>query len=91
MKLQQLRAFLGVLDSSSFSEAALDLGTAQSTVSYAVAELERELGVKLLARGRFGAEPTEVGLKVAGHARAILKLTDAVQQEADLFTPTRYP
>ena len=84
MKLQQLRAFLAVLDLSSFSEAALDLGTSQSTVSYAVAELERDLGVKLLARGRFGAEPTEVGLKVAGHARAIFALTDAVQQEADL-------
>lgn len=84
MKLQQLRAFLATLDSSSFSEAALELGTSQSTVSYAVAELERELGVKLLSRGRFGAEPTEIGLKIAGHARGILKLTDAVRQEADL-------
>ena len=84
MKLQQLRAFLAALDSSSFSEAALDLGTSQSTVSYAVAELERELGVKLLTRGRFGAEPTEVGLRVAAHARGIFALTDAVQQEADL-------
>ncbi len=84
MKLQHLRAFLAALDSSSFSEAALDLGTSQSTVSYAVAELERELGVKLLTRGRFGAEPTEVGLRVATHARGIFALTDAVRQEADL-------
>ena len=53
-------------------------------MSYAVAELERELGVKLLTRGRFGAEPTEVGLRVATHARGIFALTDAVRQEADL-------
>ena len=84
MKLQHLRAFLAALDSSSFSEAALELGASQSTVSYAVAELERELGVKLLTRGRFGAEPTEVGLRVATHARGIFALTDAVRQEADL-------
>ena len=84
MKLQQLRAFLAALDSSSFSEAALDLGTSQSTVSYAVAELEKELGVKLLTRGRFGAEPTEVGLRVAAHARGIFALADAVRQEAEV-------
>lgn len=84
MKLQQLKAFLATLDAGSFSEAALDLGTSQSTISYAVAELERELGVRLLERGRFGAEPTEVGSKVAGHARGIFALAGAVQQEADL-------
>ena len=84
MKLQQLKAFLTVLEQGNFSRAALELDTAQSTVSYAVAELEKELGVKLLERGRFGAEPTEVGLKIAAHANGIFQLTDAVQQEADL-------
>ena len=73
-----------VLEQGNFSRAALELDTAQSTVSYAVAELEKELGVKLLERGRFGAEPTEVGLKIAAHANGIFQLTDAVQQEADL-------
>ena len=59
------------------SRAALELYTAQSTVSYAVAELEKELGVKLLERGR--AEPTEVGLKLP-HTRGIFQLADAVQR-----------
>ena len=84
MKLQQLKMFLMTLDKGSFSEAALELGSSQSTVSYAVAELENELGGKLLKRGRFGAEPTELGLSVATHVRGIFQLTDAVQQEADL-------
>ena len=48
MKLQQLRAFLATLDSSSFSEATLELDTSQSTVSYAVAELERPIYVAIL-------------------------------------------
>ena len=84
MKLQQLRALLAVIEAGSFGGAALDLGVAQSSLSYAVAELERELGVKLMQRGRFGAEPTEVGSKVATHARGIVKLTEVIQQEADL-------
>ena len=84
MKLQQLRALLAVIEAGSFSEAALDLDVAQSSLSYAVAELERELGVKLLQRGRFGAEPTEIGAKIAAHARGVVKLTEVIQQEADL-------
>ena len=84
MKLQQLRALLAVLEAGSFGGAALDLGVAQSSLSYAVAELERELGVKLMQRGRFGAEPTEVGSKIAAHARGVMKLTEVIRQEADL-------
>jgi DNA-binding transcriptional LysR family regulator len=84
MTLSQLRAFLTVLDSGSFTHAALELDTAQSAVSYAVAELERELGVKLLERGRFGARPTEVGKEIATSARQMLQLHDAIEQQASL-------
>ena len=84
MTLSQLRNLLMVLETGSFSAAALELGSAQSAVSYAVAELERELGVKLLERGRFGARPTRVGVRVADHARQLLRLEDAVRQEASL-------
>ena len=71
-----------VLETGSFSAAALELGSAQSAVSYAVAELERELGVRLLERGRFGARPTAVGERVAVHARQLLGLEAAIRQEA---------
>lgn len=82
MKLQHLRAFLAIVDEGSFSEAALCLGTSQSTVSNAVAELEEELGVRLLDRGRFGATPTEVGDRVAAHARRLEGVVGAIVQEA---------
>ena len=84
MTLSQLRALLMVLETGSFSAAALELGSAQSAVSYAVAELERELGVKLLERGRFGARPTRVGIRVAEHARQMLSLENAISQEVSL-------
>ena len=50
MKFHQLRAFLATLEHKTFSEAALELGMSQSAVSYAVAELEKSLGVTLLER-----------------------------------------
>lgn len=84
MKLSWFDALLAVIDEGTFSEAALSLGMSQAAVSYAVAELERELGGKVLERGRFGARPTALGLRVAGHARRIAQLLDAVAQEGEL-------
>lgn len=84
MTLWQLKTLLAVVETGSFSAAALELDSAQSAVSYAVAELERDLGVRLLERGRFGARPTAVGGRVAAHARAMLGLSEAVRQEAAL-------
>jgi DNA-binding transcriptional LysR family regulator len=82
MKLQHLRALVAIVDEGSFSEAALCLGTSQSTVSNAIAELEEELGVRLLDRGRFGATPTEVGSRVVAHARRLEGVVSAIVQEA---------
>ena len=85
MKLQQLKTFLAIIDTKSFSEAAASLGVAQASVSYAVAELEKELGVKLLARNHAGATPTDIGERVAVHARQMLSLEATIEQEAQLI------
>ncbi|MEM7737286.1 MAG: LysR family transcriptional regulator [Deinococcota bacterium] len=84
MKLQQLRAFVKVLESGSFSEAALELGISQSTLSYTIGELERELGVKLFERGRFGAVATDAGRAIESHVRTMLRFENAIFQEASL-------
>jgi DNA-binding transcriptional LysR family regulator len=82
VKLAWLDALLAVIDEGTFSEAALALGLSQAAVSYSLGELERELGGRVLERGRFGARPTELGLRVAEHARRIRQLTNAIGQEA---------
>ncbi|MBB6099498.1 DNA-binding transcriptional LysR family regulator [Deinobacterium chartae] len=86
--LVQLRAFLTVLEAGSFGEAALRLEVTQSSVSYAVAELERALGARLLERGRQGARPTSLGERVASHARAMLAALEAAAQEVELEAGT---
>lgn len=82
MKLQSLRILVAVADCGSFSGAALELDLSQSTVSHAIADLEEELSVRLLERGRFGAVATEVGERIVAQARRLESSVDAIVQEA---------
>ncbi len=84
MTLSQLKGFLAVVDSSSFSEAALELGVSQAAISHSIAELESELGVKLLDRGRFGARPTQAAFGIIEHARKMVQSEAAISQEVAL-------
>jgi len=82
MNLPQLRALLAVADQGSFTAAAGSLGLTQSAVSHAVASLERELGLPLVARDRAGARLTAHGRKVLGHAREAVHRVDRIAQDA---------
>ena len=82
MKFHQLRAFLATLEHKTFSDAALELGMSQSAVSYAVAELEKSLGVTLLERGRNGASATRIGEEVAAQVRQLFQVEETIRQLA---------
>lgn len=84
IKLSQLRTLVAVADCGNFSEAALHLDISQSAVSHAIAALEEQLGVALLARGRNGAHLTPAGEGVIGYARQMLQLLDGMIEEANL-------
>jgi len=84
MKFSQLKALVAVARGGSFSEASLELGQSQSSVSEAIASLEAELGVRLLERGRFGARPTALGEKVLERAREVLSSIEGIEQEVAL-------
>lgn len=78
MNLAQLRAFAGVADSGSVSDAALQLGLTQSAVSHALASFERELGARLIVRDRSGCALTELGTRVLPDAAEALRHADRV-------------
>lgn len=61
MTLTQVESFLAVAREHSFTEAARSLFFTQQAVSKYVKDLENELGVKLLHRGREGVSLTEAG------------------------------
>lgn len=83
IKLSQLRTLVAIAEHGNFSEAALHLDISQSAVSHAIAALEEELGVPLLARGRHGANLTPAGEGVINYARQVLQLLDGMIEEAN--------
>jgi DNA-binding transcriptional LysR family regulator len=82
--LTQLHVFLAIIEHGSLTSAASELDLSQSAVSHALAELERNLGVRLLERGRFGAKPTAVGERIARHARMMQMLEGSIHSEVSL-------
>jgi DNA-binding transcriptional LysR family regulator len=82
MDLRRLAVFREVAERGSFSDAALELGYTQSVVSHHVAQLERQLGVTLLERGRRPVRLTPAGERLYAHAGTILGA--ARTAEADL-------
>jgi len=73
MELRQFRYYLSIVDSGSLSRAAQHLYVAQSALSKQIAELESELGVKLLTRSRTGVAMTEAGKVFYEYAQGITK------------------
>ncbi|HEX4455981.1 MAG TPA: LysR family transcriptional regulator, partial [Kofleriaceae bacterium] len=64
-----MEAFVRVVETGSFSEAARQLRIGQPGVSKAIAQLEERLGVKLLVRNSRGLAPTEQGQEFFRHAK----------------------
>lgn len=61
MDIRQLKHFLAVVKWHNFGRAAEKLSITQQALSYSIVQLEKSLNVKLLERGPFGAEATEIG------------------------------
>src|SRR5215470_1489873 len=76
--LNSLMIFAKVVEAKSFSEAARLLKMPTSTVSRRVAELEDELGLRLLERSTRSLRLTDVGSEVLEHARRTEELSDAI-------------
>lgn len=67
----QIRQFLAVVDTGSFTRAANALNVAQPSLSGGIAELERQLGTRLFVRERRRIRLTEAGNLLLPMARAI--------------------
>ena len=85
MDIRHLDALLAIAETGSFSAAADALHTVQSNVSEQIRQLERELGVPVLIRGRRGATPTEFGRVVLERARRIRGELDSMRVDLSLL------
>src|SRR5688572_26584203 len=83
--LRDLAVFEAIARRESFTDAASELGVKQSTLSYTIGQLERKIGVPLLARTTRSVAPTSSGrrlLEILGPAMRDLKQELGRLQEA---------
>ena len=80
--LNSLIIFAEVAEANSFSEAARRLKMPTSTVSRRVADLETQLGVRLIDRSTRRLRLTDVGLELLEHARRTAELSEAIDSIA---------
>ncbi len=78
MELRQLRYFVALAEELSFTRAARKLHVSQPPLSFQIASLEQELGVRLFHRTSRSVELSAAGEALLAHARAVLeRLEDA--------------
>jgi DNA-binding transcriptional LysR family regulator len=76
----EMMTFAKVVETKSFSAAALALNTSKSLVSKQVASLEKVLGVRLLQRTTRRMSLTEIGAAYYEHCARIMQEIDAAAQ-----------
>ncbi|MGW6194703.1 LysR family transcriptional regulator [Kribbella sp. NPDC055110] len=83
MELRHLRYLVAVAEAGSLTEAAQRrLHTSQPSLSRQIRDLEKEVGVELLARSVHGVELTAAGREFLDHARLALMQVDAAVEAA---------
>jgi LysR family nitrogen assimilation transcriptional regulator len=87
IQLRQLRYFVRIVEAGSFSRAAALLYVAQPALSTQIAELEQELGIKLLHRVARGVRPTAEGDLLYNEATELLRRFDQLPEKVRAGSP----
>lgn len=82
MSFRRFRYFVAVAERESFSRAAADLNIAQSALSRHIANLEHQVGARLLERSKHGTRLTPVGRAMFEDVRHVLGQVDAAYDHA---------
>lgn len=91
MDIHQLKLFLAVLDSPSMTRAAEKVCLSPGAVSLQLHNLAEELHTQLFVRDGKKLSPTADALRLAEHARVVVRLTSQIKQEfeTDVSSDTR--
>lgn len=80
MTLLQLKYIVVIAETGSISEAAKKLYIAQPSLSLAVKELEKELGIVIFNRTNKGVVLSAEGEEFLGYARQVIEQTNLIQE-----------
>lgn len=79
MLLRQIKYFVTVVDTGSFTEAAEECFISQSAISQQILSMEKELGVQLLVRSTCRFTLTEPGKYLYSHGKKLLGETEKLK------------
>lgn len=81
MEIRQLRAFVAIAESGTFTAGALRVHVTQAAISMQIRQLETEIGAKVFVRAPRHVILTEAGEQLLRRARHILREHDAAIDE----------
>ena len=85
LDLTTLRLFVAVCDSRSIARVAERENIVPSAISKRLAQLEQDMGTRLLKRVRRGVEPSSAGQTLCEHARGLLGAAHRVTQDMSAY------
>jgi DNA-binding transcriptional LysR family regulator len=80
MKIQQLKYIIKIVETGSMNEASKHLFVTQPSLSTAVRELEKEMGIKIFIRSPRGLTLTTDGVEFLSYARQIVEQTELLEE-----------
>lgn len=80
MRIQQLHYIIKIVETGSMNEAAKQLFITQPSLSNAVRELEKELGITLFIRNSKGIKLTKDGVEFLSYARQVVEQTVLLEE-----------
>jgi len=80
MTLQQLRYIVTIVNCGSISDAAKQLFITQPSLSNAVKELEKEMGISIFNRSSKGIALSSQGMEFLSYARQVLEQAELLEQ-----------
>lgn len=81
MTLQQLRYVVMVADTGTITEAANRLYISQPSLTNAIHELEKEMGINIFNRSNKGISPSIEGEVFLGYARQVLEQAKVLEDK----------
>ena len=89
METQKIKAILSAVKHKSLSKAAEEVSYTPSAMSHIADAVERELGVKILARTPLGVTLTKEGEELYPHMTALIRAERALLQAASTLTEAK--
>ncbi len=81
MKLQQLKYIIGIADLGSLSEVSKVFYISQPSLSQALKELEKEIGIKIFSRTNRGLVITSEGNEFLAYARQVVQQMELIEDK----------